>query len=116
MIRPAHMDIHLSYRVGSAIGQICTSSHNLEIETGRFQGIQAEDRMCQLCQIEPETELHHICRFPEYYEIRGCFHSLFREGFWATHQSHELHRSEMLGIISTGNMQTQRESTEETKQ
>ena len=60
---------------------IHTSSHNLEIETGGFRGIQAEDRMCQLGRIEPETELHHLCSCPVYYEIRGRFHCLFREGF-----------------------------------
>ena len=45
MIRPTYMDSHLSHGIRCAIGQICTSSHNLEIETGRFRGIQAEDRM-----------------------------------------------------------------------
>ena len=79
--RAAYMDIHLSYNVRSAIGQIRTSSHNLEIETGRFRGIQGEERICQLCRIEPETEEHHVCCCPVYYEIRGRFHCLFREGF-----------------------------------
>ena len=37
--------------------------------------------MCQLCKIEPQTEMHHICCCPVYYEIRGQFHCLFREGF-----------------------------------
>ena len=30
---------------------------------------------------EPETELHYICHCTVYYEIRGRFHCLFREGF-----------------------------------
>ena len=81
MIKPAYMDTHLSHGIQCAIGQIRTSSHNLEIETGRFRGIQAEERMCQLCRIEPETELHHICCCPVCYEIRGHFHCLFRDGF-----------------------------------
>ena len=79
--REAYMDVHLSYNVRSAIGQIRASSHNLEIETGHFRGIQGEERMCQLCRIEPETEMHHIYCCPVYYEIRGRFHCLFREGF-----------------------------------
>ena len=35
-IRPAYMDTHLSHGIRCAIGEIRTSSHNLEIETGRF--------------------------------------------------------------------------------
>ena len=81
MIRLAYMDTHLSHSIRCIIGQFCTSSHNLEIETGRFRGIQAKDRLCQLRRIEPETEMHHICRCPVYYEIRGRFHCLFRDGF-----------------------------------
>ena len=69
--RAAYMDIHLSYNVRSAIGQIRTSSHNLEIEKVRFRGIQGVERMCPLCRIELETEMHHICCCPVYYEIRG---------------------------------------------
>ena len=79
--RPAYMDFHLSHGIRCAIGQMRTSSHQLEIETGRFRGVLAEARICQLCHIEPETELHHICHCPVYYEIRGRFHCLFREGF-----------------------------------
>lgn len=81
VIRPSYMDTHLSHSLRCAIGQIRTSSHHLEIETGRFRGILAEDRMCKLCGTEPETELHYICHCTVYYEIRGRFHCLFREGF-----------------------------------
>ncbi|MCO5577285.1 hypothetical protein L7F22_031112 [Adiantum nelumboides] len=38
--------------------QLCkirTSSHQLEIEFGRFQGIPPEDRLCNLCGTESET-------------------------------------------------------------
>ena len=75
------MDTHLSWGIQCAIGQLHTSSHELEIETGRFREIPAEARICQLCHLEPETELHYICHCPVYYEIRGRFHCLFKEGF-----------------------------------
>ena len=81
LTRPAYMDTHLSHGLRCAIGQVRTSSHQLEIERGRFRGIPTEDRLCQLCQREPETEFHYICRCTAYYEIRGRFHCLFREGF-----------------------------------
>ena len=81
MTRPAYMDFHLSHGIGCAIGQMCTSSHQLEIETGKFRGVPAEAKIYQLYHIEPETELHHICHSPVYYEIQGHFHCLFREDF-----------------------------------
>ena len=79
--RPSYMDTHLSHGLRCAIGQIRTSSHQLEIEFGRFQGIPPEDRLCKLCGTEPETELHYVCHCTVYYEIRGRFHCLFKEGF-----------------------------------
>lgn len=72
---------HLSHSLRCAIGQIRTSSHQLEIETGRFRGIPADNRICRICHLEPETELHYICHCTVYYEIRGRFHCLFKEGF-----------------------------------
>ena len=41
--RPSYMDIHLSHGLRCVIGQIRTSSHQLEIEFGKFQGIPPED-------------------------------------------------------------------------
>ncbi|MCO5610314.1 hypothetical protein L7F22_064550 [Adiantum nelumboides] len=58
--RPSYMDTRLSQGLRCAIGQIRTSSHQLEIEFGRFQGIPPEDRLYKLCGTEPETELHYI--------------------------------------------------------
>ena len=81
VIRPSYMDTHLSHGLRCAIDQIRTSSHQIEIETGRYRGIPADSRICRLCHTEPETELHYICRCTVYYEIRGRFHCLFREGF-----------------------------------
>jgi len=37
--RPSYMDTHLSHALRCAIGQIRTSSHQLEVETGRFRGV-----------------------------------------------------------------------------
>ena len=38
----------------------------LEIETGRFQNISSESRMCHFCKNEIEDELHFVCVFPVY--------------------------------------------------
>ncbi|KAH7434041.1 hypothetical protein KP509_07G098200 [Ceratopteris richardii] len=79
--RPSYMDTHQSHALRCAIGQLRTSSHQLEIEIGRFRGVPSDSKICRLCHLEPETELHYICHCTVYYEIRGCFHCLFREGF-----------------------------------
>ena len=81
VVKPSYMDAHPSYGVWCAISQIRTSSHQLEIEVHRFNGIQVNERICQLCKLEPRIEYHFICRCLVYYEIRGRFHCLFREGF-----------------------------------
>ena len=49
IIRPPYMDIHLSYVLHSAIGQLRTSSHQLQIEVGRYKRRPLEERLCQLC-------------------------------------------------------------------
>ena len=81
VIRPAYMDFHLSHGIRCAIGQMRTSLHQLEIETGRFRGVPTEARIYQLCHIEPDTELHHIFHCPVYYEIRGRFPLPIQRGF-----------------------------------
>lgn len=125
VIRPSYMDTHLSHGLRCAIGQIRTSSHQLEIETGRFRGIPADSRICRLCHTEPETELHYICHCTVYYEIRGRFHCLFREGFGPlarvmSYQDQrclglyllELHRHRDSLLRRHGERQSQRQITE----
>lgn len=38
------------------------SAHKLEIETGRYQGIKAENRICKLCKKEVEDEIHFLLK------------------------------------------------------
>ena len=42
------MEIHLSYALRHMIGQLQTSSHQLEIEVGRYTRIPLEERIFQL--------------------------------------------------------------------
>ena len=44
--RPSYMDIYLSYALLSVIGQPQTSSHQLEIEIGKYAQISLEERIC----------------------------------------------------------------------
>ena len=47
------------------------TSHCLEIEFGRFNGINRENRLCKLCtQNVVESEYHFILCCPRYSEIR----------------------------------------------
>ena len=41
-----------------------TSSHDLEIERGRYQGIKAEERTCKLCKSGVEDEPHFLLICP----------------------------------------------------
>lgn len=97
--RPAYMDTHLSLEIRSAIGQIRTSSHQLRIETGRYTYIAREDRICELCHQEVESEEHYICRCTVHYEIRGRYHCLFREGFGPLRRVMEFEDQRCLGLF-----------------
>ena len=48
------MDIHL------LTGQLQTSSHQLEIEVGRYTRIPLEERIYQLCHQGVESEEHYV--------------------------------------------------------
>ena len=60
IIRPPYMDIHLSYVLRSVIGQLRTSSHQLQIEVGRYTRLPLEERICQLCHEGVESEEHYV--------------------------------------------------------
>ena len=48
----------------------------LRIETGRFRHLQAEERLCELCQLDlVEDEMHFLCICPQYANLR---HSLYQ--------------------------------------
>lgn len=85
---PGYTGTHLSHSLRISLGQLRVSSHRLDIEAGRMRRIgrghrhARETRICPCCTMgEVETEEHFICRCPLYYEIRGRFHCLFRDGF-----------------------------------
>ena len=60
------------------------SSHDLEIESGRYHGISRNDRVCKLCsQKVVESEYHFLLCCPKYYDLRRNF---FRHSSWPTLQ------------------------------
>ena len=81
IIRPPYMDIHIFYAMCSVTGKLQTSSHLLLIEVGRYTRIPLEERICQLCNQGVGSEKHHVCHCIVFYEIRGRYHCLFKQGF-----------------------------------
>ena len=65
------MDIHLPYALQSAIGQLWTSSRQLQIEVGRYAHIPLKERICQLGHQGEEYEEHYVYHCTASYEIRG---------------------------------------------
>ena len=50
--------------------QIRTRNHRLPIETGRWQRIQRDERLCNLCQAETGDEFHYMLVYKELQAIR----------------------------------------------
>ena len=65
------MDIHLSYAFHNMIEQLRTSSHQLDIDVGRYAQIPLEEKTFQLCQQGVEFEEHYVCHCTDFNEISG---------------------------------------------
>lgn len=58
------------YRI--ALTKFRLSSHNLQIEKGRHEGIARNDRICQNCTMGViENEYHFLLACPKYYDLRN---------------------------------------------
>ena len=55
------------------------SSHSLSMETGRYQGINTVNILCQFCKSDVEDEFHFVLKCPVY----DCFRKLY----YRTHPS-----------------------------
>ena len=62
----------------SLCAQIRAGILGLHLETGRFMGMEEEDRICHLCDLqEIENEIHFILYCPFYHSIRqNLFHNV----------------------------------------
>ena len=49
------------------------SNHKLNIETGRYDKISRCDRICPVCSLDIEDEIHFLFDFPKYSSIRDDF-------------------------------------------
>ncbi len=55
-----YVKMNLIRTTRSFIAQFRIGILPLHIETGRFVGTKPDDRICFICKMEPETEIHFI--------------------------------------------------------
>ena len=55
---------------GGLITKFRISSHQLEIERGQYRNTSASQRICKLCNLEVEDELHFLLECPKSNKIR----------------------------------------------
>ena len=61
IIKFFYMDTHLSHALRTVVDQIRTTSHQLEIETGRYTRKFMEEQIDQLCHQDVELKEHYVC-------------------------------------------------------
>ena len=49
-----------TYNQRNILTKFRISSHKLEIEKGRYMNIPAEQRICRLCKLDVENEIHFL--------------------------------------------------------
>ena len=58
----------------TALSRFRLSSHNLNIERGRYEGIPRDERLCNVCNMNAvETEYHFLLVCPRYTDLRRKF-------------------------------------------
>ena len=66
----------------SIFAKIRISNSNLNIERGRYIKLPVEKRICPLCNIEPEDEIHFILKCPKLDECRKELFSNISSVIW----------------------------------
>ena len=61
----------------SAMAQLRCGTAPLRIETGRYEGLKEEERICPRCPDAVESELHALIECPLYSEIRSSLFAKF---------------------------------------
>ena len=58
------------YKKRKIITKFRISAHDLEIERGRYRGLKADRRTCNLCQSVVEDEVHFLMECPNFKPVR----------------------------------------------
>ena len=69
-VREPYLDILNCFQLRKIIAKFRCSDHRLEIEIGRHKNIKVEERICQLCKGNVETEIHFLQECPLYANLR----------------------------------------------
>ena len=72
------MEFPLSKEHRSFLTKIRISAHSLNIETGRYNSIPREQRLCTFCLSLVEDEKHFILHCPKHQNIRNSYNTLFQ--------------------------------------
>ena len=66
------MIIFNCFQLRKIVTKFRCSDHRLEIETGRHGNVEIapEERMCQMCRYDAETETHFLSECPLYVTLR----------------------------------------------
>ena len=66
-----YLNSQLNNKFKYSLARFRTSSHDLDIEKGRYNRIRREDRLCKLCNLNQiETEYHFLLIRPFYRDLR----------------------------------------------
>ncbi len=83
-----------------AITKIRLSSHKLSVESGRFNNIERENRVCTMCNShELEDEYHFILTCPRYRELRAIYIKRYYVNRPSMFKMTELFKSENPSIL-----------------
>ena len=71
---PKYITLNLSRQQRSLLAQLRSGSLPLHIETGRYTGLKADERICKFCTNNvSETEYHFLFHCNLYHDIRTAF-------------------------------------------
>ena len=68
--REKYLDNLNCFHLRKAVAKFRCSDHKLELETGRHRKERVEERICQLCYQNTETEMHFLHECPLYTKLR----------------------------------------------
>ena len=65
-----YLDVLKVRKFRHALAQIRSGHHELEIETGRYNDVARVERLCKLCHVEIEDEIHFVLKCRVYNDLR----------------------------------------------
>ena len=69
----AYLKVNMNKYNRFLISRLRSGVLSLKIESGRFQRIPADKRICEMCGVEPETEFHFLFNCGQLKEVRNQF-------------------------------------------